>query len=495
MADLIPLARQIQGVFNDAARDRLPPGSVWEMTDWVPTILQAGARMRGAWKWQSPPLTNPPDGMIFAPFRISPGARLLVANGTLLTDVPMASVGPLGNVPGTIVQAVQNPIFHRDRVIVPAGDGVSAARFITWNGAAFVNAAGPTGDSPNGAYGKYACLFKDRVVLANTNAQPSGVNFSQVGDPTLNWNLKSQIFTSYPITGLAQQRQQVLCFHDSTIERIKGTTPPDSTLATPTGDMSLDFLFDRAGCYDARSIAYYQDNVLFADSRGIWLTDGSLVRNVSEQGGAVNLWYRTFARPGPPLSIASVVYRNYYLCTVRHSGQPPITFVVEIPTRRIFTLGNIDSRCYAFSIGTVEKLFGTDQKSAKVSDLTPVFNPDATVLQVDDDGTAVLPVISTGWSMIDGKVGYKRVIEAHVSYQVTRSDNNECWQMSYVNTPTGADKSLLQLRPTNGYVRRPVAIRKRMEGIAIKIVQTIPTQDSRLFDISLRAYPEEQNKT
>src|SRR5262252_3421760 len=132
MADLIPLARQIQGVFNDAARDRLPPGSVWEMTDWVPTILQAGARMRGAWKWQSPPLTNPPDGMIFAPFRISPGARLLVANGTLLTDVPMASVGPLGNVPGTIVQAVQNPIFHRDRVIVPAGDGVSAARFITW---------------------------------------------------------------------------------------------------------------------------------------------------------------------------------------------------------------------------------------------------------------------------------------------------------------------------------------------------------------------------
>ena len=492
MADLIGLVRDIRGAYTDAARDRLPSGSMWEMSDWVPLILQAGARMRGAWKWQSPALANPPDGMLFAPYLAGP--VLLVANGSVMSSVSLTSVAK-ADLAAAIPPTLQNPIFHRNRVIVPAANGTSLAQYITTaDGVTFTQANGPAGTSPNGAYGRYACLFKDRLVLANTASQPSQVAFSKVGDPTALWDALSVIYTSYAVTGLAKQRAQVLVFHDSSIERIRGTTPPDSTLSPQTGDMQIDFLFDRAGCYDARSIAYYEDSVLFADSRGIWLTDGSLVRNICTQGGVLNLWYRTFSRPGPPLSIAGVVYRDYYLCTVRHTSQPPITFVVEIPTRRIFTLGNIDSRCFAFSIGTTEKLFGTDQKNSKISDLTPVFNPDPTVLQIDADGASVLPVISTGWSMIDGKVGYKRVIEAHISYQAIRDDTNEMWQMYYVNTPTGADKALQQLRPTTGYARRPVTIRKRMEGIALKIVQTIPTKDSRLFDLSLRAYPEEQNK-
>jgi len=490
VADLVSLLRDVRGVFSDAARDRIPPGSMWEMTDWVPLVLQAGARMRGAWKYQSPTLQYPPDGMLFAPY--INGSHLLVANGNALTDISLTSVAK-AEVPASIPTTVQNPVFHRDRVIVPAGDGISLARYIQWDGVNWTVTNGPSG-SPQ-AVGRYAIVWKDRVVFAASAPNPQQIVFSKIGDPTATFDPYSYWNTSLPLNGIAPQRTQILCFHDSSVERLRGTVPPDSTLPDPTGDLVLDILFDRAGCYDARSIAAYQDNTLFADGRGIWLTDGALVRNVTVQGGAVNLWYKAFARPGPPDSIAAVVYRDYYICTLRHSSQPPITFVIDIPTRRLFTLGNIDARCFAFSVGTVEKLFGADQKSSKVTDLTPLFNPDPTALQIDGDGAPVLPVISTGWATLDGKVGYKRVVEAHVSYLATRDDDQEIWQMSYVSTPTGTDKALLQLKPTKGYTRRPVMVRRRVEGVAMKIVQTLPTKDSRLFDISLRTYPEEQSKT
>lgn len=488
MSDLVEVLRDIRGVYSDSARDRLPDGSVWEMTDWVPAVLQAGARMRGAWKYQSPVLGNPIDGMIFAPFL--KGSKLLACHLDQVADVSLTTMASTA-VPGVIAPTRQNPVYHRDRVIVPAADGGSFARRITYDGIsppAIVQL-------PDLAVGRYATVFKDRTVLGNTVAQPQRVTFSPGGDPTKPWDVLSVIDTSIAVTGLAAQRTQVLAFHDSSVERIRGTIPPNSDTEDKTGDMILDVLWDRAGCYDARSIAGYQDNVLFADARGIQLTDGAIVRNVTVQAGVMSLWHKSFGRPGPPDSISAVVHRDWYICTIRHPGLPPITFVVDIPTRRIFTLGNIDARSFAFSIATSEKLFGTDEKTQRVTDLTPVFDPDPTVLQVDADGAPVLPSLASGWTLLDKKPGFKRVIEAHFSYEAHRDDDNEVFQVSYINSPTAADKALTQLRTANKYTRRPVAVRRRMEGLAVRMQQLLPTKDSRLFDISVRTYPEEQSRT
>src|SRR5215471_6657370 len=91
MADLVPLLNDIRGVYSDLARDRIPSGSVWEMVDWVPLILQAGARQRGAWKYQSPALPSVPDGMLYAPF--IKGSKLLVATGATMNNVPTGAYG------------------------------------------------------------------------------------------------------------------------------------------------------------------------------------------------------------------------------------------------------------------------------------------------------------------------------------------------------------------------------------------------------------------
>jgi len=493
MADLSPLLREIRGVYSDRARDRLPDGSVWEMIDWVPDLMQAGARIRGAWLYKSTVLPSPPDGLLYAPFIAGP--KLFVISGSYAHDIPLSGAIGATQFSAAIPPTRQNPIFHRNRVVVPAADGVTNCTIITWDGInPPVPATGP-GGAINSATGRYATVWKDRTVLANSNTQPSIVRYSQIGDPTIAFDDLSKVNTSYAVTGLAAQRAQVLCFHDSSVERLRGTTPPDSTLTDKTGDLTLDVLWDRAGCYDARSIAYWQDNVLFADARGIQLTDGSVVRNVTVQGGVINLWHQVFNRGGKPDTVAGGVYRDYYLCTLRKAGYPPYTFVVDIPNRKVFTIGNVDSACYAFSVATVEQLFGTNQQTKQVTDLTPVFDPDASKLQIDDNGTAVLPTISTGWDRLTRKPGFKRVIEAHVSYTADRDDNQEVLQTYYINSPIGADKALGQLRPSKSYIRRPVPIRRRMEGLGMKITQTLPTKDTRLFDISVRTYPEEPSRT
>jgi hypothetical protein len=279
------------------------------------------------------------------------------------------------------------------------------------------------------------------------------------------------------------------------VERVRGTTPADSAATDQVGDLILDVLFDRAGCYDASSIAYWNDSVIFCDARGIFITDGAIVRNVTSQGGAGNLWRQTFERNGTqPISIAGVVHQDYYLCTVRHTGLPPITFVVEIPSRRIWTFSNIDAPAYTYSIGTAERLFGADASTKRVTDLTPLFNPDTSALQVDENGISVLPYLSSGWSLLTDKSGRKRVIDMHMNYLADRDDDQEVLRASYANAPTGNDKVLGEFRPQDVSRRLKIPVRREMEGISVTLQQLLPTKDTRLYSVDVRTYPTEQHR-
>lgn len=485
MAELKPLLQEMRGIVSDVARDRLPEGSVWNAVDLVPTILQAAARQRGRWLYASNALPNPPDGMIFAPFEA--GSRLLVANGADLRVIPIPTVGStsIGSIPPTR----QSPVYHRDRVIIPAADGATAARYVTFNGTVYTLTNAPA----SALTGRYACVWKDRLVLGNTAAEPQQIAWSKPGDPTIAWDSISIANTSYELTGLAAQTTQVLAFHASSVERLRGTTPPDSTLTDPTGDLIMDTLWNKAGCYDARSIAEWSQNILFADERGIHLTDGAFVRNVVRQGGFFNLWRDSFERNGsPPLSIAAGVHQDFYVVTIRHTGLPPITLVVDIPTRRAFKVSNVDSAAYAFSISTGERLYGTDHAANRVVDLTYMFDPDNTVLQVDDDGTAVLPVIETG---VQREGGFRRIRELHVSYLADADADPDVIRASYVGTPEDMTPAVLgELKKAVEFRRNKIDVGHRLPGFGVKLEQLVATRDTRLYDMSLRVDAEEGNR-
>jgi hypothetical protein len=489
VAELLSLLRDVRGLYTDRARDRLPEGSVWEMVDYVPEILQAGARMRGAWLYQSTALTNNPDGQIYAPYRA--GAKLLVAHGTSMDAIPITSIGKA--TVGTIPTTKQNPVIHRDRVIVPAANGTSAARFILWNGSVYTLTDAPV----SALTGKYATVWKDRLVLGGSAAFPYRVFYSKPGDPTAVWDSISFVDTGYDLTGLAQMRTQVLAFHDSSVERIRGTTPPDSTLSDPTGDLILDSLFDKAGCYDARSIAYWNENVLFCDSRGIHLTDGAATKNLTLQAGVMNGWRDTWERPAgtPPLTVAGVVHRDYYIVTIRHTGQTPTTFVVDLPTRRVFMLANCDCSCWATASGVTERLWGTEVSTKKVTDCSPMFDPDSTILQVDANGVNVLPVLATAWHPLSREPGFKRIEEVHLTYEAYLvSGDADVLRIAYVNAPNGANQTLGEFKSTTKFARKKMGVRRRLPGVGFRLTQLVPTKDTRLYDLSLRAYPEEDSR-
>jgi hypothetical protein len=585
--------------------------------------------------------------MIHAPYRA--GAKLLVCNTTNIRSVPTSGAAGSTSV-GTIPTTKQNPVFHRDRVIVPAANGTSAPRYILWNGSVYTLSDGPA----SALTGRYAAVWKDRLVLASSNAFPYRVAYSKPGDPTAAWDAISFADTSYDVTGLASMRTQVLVFHDSSVERLRGTTPPDSTLSEPTGDLILDSLYDDAGCYDARSIDYWRENVIFCSSQGIHLTDGAATKNLTLQGGVMNLWHDQWERPvgTAPLTTAAIVYRDYYIVTLRHTGQTPTTFVVDLPTRRVFMFANCDAGCFATAVGATERLFMSDMVTKKVTDGTPMFDPDPTIVQVDANDTNVLPVIATGWYPLSKDPAFKRIEELHLSYEtypfstggtfgktaigaswvnvavnfkqasayvlpvsgtvtklsiymdgngsgvgdqllkaviysdvagvptallgtsveVTITDGQapgwvdftfsvpidllagtywlgliagdvsvtaryaydtvtgalryngdtyvggatnpfgatstdvrqisvyatmldpDALRLAYINAPNGANQTLGEFKSTRKYSRKKMSVRRRLQGVGFRLEQLVPTKDTRLYDFSLRAYPEEDSR-
>ena len=279
------------------------------------------------------------------------------------------------------------------------------------------------------------------------------------------------------------------------MERLRGTEPPDNARTNVIGDLILDSLFDRAGCYDARSIAYWNENVLFADARGVFLTDGAAVRNLCLQGTVMNLWQEMWERPRgtSPSTVAAVIYRDYYIVTIRHVGYPPATFVIEIPSRRVFMLSNIDSTTFASSLGTRERVWGIQASTRRVIDLSSLFDPDPTVLQIDEDGTPVLPVLSTGWNRMGKQEAFKRVIDLHVSYEAHRDTDDEVLRMGYIKDPAYATaQTLREFKTSNRRVRKRMSVNRRLEGVSVHLQQLLPTKDTRLYDISVRAHAEEE---
>lgn len=496
MADVTIIWREAKGVFQDMGHDRVPAGNVWDLIDYVPEILGAPVRMRGKWNnVNTDALTNIPDGLIYANYKA--GARLLAAHGALLADIPVA--GGASVAVGAIPATRQSPVQHRDRVIIPAADGLTAAKYVTWNGAAFTLADAPV----SAVKGKFGTVFKDRVILGGPDADPSAVGFSKPGDPTTAWDALSLIKTSLALTGLAAQRNQILAFHGGSVERIRGTTPPDSTATDPTGDMILDSLFDKAGCYDARSIAYWNDNVIFADARGVHITDGAIVRNMAAQGGVESKWRRDFAEDtarGAVVTVAGGIYRDFYVVTIRSAAGAPITWICDIPTRKFVRFGNVNSSAYAFSIGLGEKLYAVDATAKKVTDLSAAFKPDDTVLQTDGNGVDVLPVVETGWLRMTNRESYKRFFELLMSYQVVEAADPgigvpPVLSVDYLHSPEDlAYKNLGGFRYAAAYIRRKLPFRGRFLGAAFRVTQVRPTRDTRIYNLAVRMNEEEENR-
>ena len=327
-----------------------------------------------------------------------------------LTTQALTSVGAVGPI-------VQNPVQHRDFVYVPRSDNAAVKQV------KFVTGAFTLTDLPATApKARYGIVYKDRLVLGNSVGQEQRLTFSPAGDPmALNavggvpagqWDPISYWNTSLPLSGIAATRAAILAFHAGSVERLRGGIPP--TTADPLGDMFMEPLFDRAGCGDARTIAYWQDNAssrtsAACTSRTARRSGTSLRREASSPSGGRS--GRT-GRRSPPTPTSTTTSSP----SSAQTGSRSLSSAT-CSAGRGSASPTSSRKAFIHSIGAQEQLWGCRSGAKRLIAMSNCFFPTLTEIERDDDGTDVLPVIETPWYRF-GDEGRKRVRFAYTSYDV-----------------------------------------------------------------------------
>ena len=321
------------GVKQDLPRDQLPAGSVWYATDLLPNI-SAKLRERGGYSNSASNIASSLstagyiEGGIYAPF-VAGAKNLPIDEDGNMFSIAAGSVSSLSAV--GIVK--QNPVFHRDKVIVFAAGGASAPK--VYDGTTI----SALGGSPPTAI--YSTVFTDRTVAGNTLAQPQRLFFSAAGNPASWDTTNSYIDFTDPITGLASLRTAILVFSLGNTSRIRGYTPP--TVAGGSGDFAVDDPLWDVGCSDARSIAYWNDQVIFANGSGIHITDGAGQDDLTRRCGMKRYWQDTIMNGyTTSWTIVGGVIRDHYIVSVMNGATFKGAAVIDLRGQAWWPVINFD---------------------------------------------------------------------------------------------------------------------------------------------------------
>lgn len=370
---------------QDQPRDRMPDGSVWNMVDWIPD-LGAPGRKRGGTSYASPDISGVKAtasyiaAVAYAPY--SGGAKRIAIDedGELYTVASSSSATDIG----AAVVPLQTPVFHAQKLIIPANDGTTAPKY--YDGTTLGDLAG----SPPAA--KYAAVYADYTVLANTNAKPTYLYFSGPADPTT-WNTTTGFLSvSQPITGLAALPGALLVFMADQTARVTGAAAPPGT------DMSKKDPLFNVGCSDARSIATYDQYAIFCNALGVWRSNGALVpEDMTWAAGLSNYWRDLMSAYASTWTIAGGVIRSYYVVSVMDGSTFKDAFMFDLKSSRAWRVSNFKFVGYAHAVGvTGEELYAASRAAPRVHSLTSIFAPAAGVKN-DADGTAVTEVLESAF--------------------------------------------------------------------------------------------------
>ena len=485
MAEPASLIKEARGFAHDYPRDNMPEGYMWDLSDFVPFLLDTQLTCRGGWRYVStPPMTGGADinGGIQAPFKT--GDRMLVVgtNGTISQVNIDGSVVDIGSISGGVMQ---NPLILNDKVVFLSATGAAPVQVTATASAATASALPGTPFA-----GRVGAVYKSRLLVANVTGNEQRVYFSPpLLDPAKTWDVNSWYDTSQPVTGIAALRSVVLLFHPGSVERLRGSKPPD-TAASDVGDFVLESLFDACGCSDPKSIAYWNDYVVFADERGVHLTDGAIVRNLVAQGGLMTYWRNLYQAKA---SIAAETYLDYYVVTVRTTDGGGMTLICDLNRRSWFRFTNIKALSYIRSLGTQENLWAGRQGSGRLISMASCFFP--TGVPADGDNAPVLPLVETPWYRLAHE-GRKRMRFAYASYDVrATTPTNDMLEYSFITSPQDTAYTVMgNLPTTSGYTRYRLPVGRHPYGIALRVRQLAGSDVTRIFDLGMQAQTDERSR-
>ena len=474
------------GVKQDLPRDQLPAGSLWYATDVLPSI-NAKLRERGGYTHHSADIAVTVatalrvEGGIFAPFVAAAKNCVIDEDGNLVT---VTDAGVVTNI-GAFVAVSQNPVFHRNKVIAFAAGGATAPK--KYDGVTTIAALG---GSPPAAV--YATVFTDRVVAARTTANPNRSWFSAAGNPESYDTTNSYIDFTYPITGVAALRTAILYFHDGYVSRIRGFAPP--TVAGGTGDFAVDDPLWNVGCTDARSIAFWNDKIIFANGGGIHITDGAGQDDLTRRCGMKRYWQDTIMSGyTSSWTIAGGVLRDHYVVSAMDGATFKGAAVIDLRGQTWWPMTNFDFISAWVRQGSVDELYMGRRGAARVASMSSIFNPVIGVKN-DGNGTAVTATVETPYYHgKTGDKGWRRLFATH--YLQDYATDNPTVAVSYIKTPEATSYTALSgsLAENTAEDRKPLALGFGSDGVAFKFARA-GAGDWRLSSIDADVGPREGSR-
>lgn len=464
---------------TDQPRHQLSKGKVYSLTDFIPELDGAPLTKRGGWVRTWDAMSNTAAtyaaGVAFAPF--SSGSSKVVGiddQGTFhvmtFGGAPSVTAGSATRVPAQV------PTFWKDYLFFLDVNGSAAPQ--KWDGTT-LSAVG--GSPPNAAL---SCVFKNRLVLARSSTQLRRVWFSDPNDSET-WDTAADghwTDVDMPIEGIVSMRNMILVFGEGYTQRIRGDIPPGVVGA----DMVVEPLFT-IGCSDPASIAVTDDYVVFANSSGIYLTDGVGVADLTEQAGMSQFWKTSMASYTSTYTIAGAVYRGWYVFSVMNGSSLVLCGMLDVKRRRYVKLTNLKATMICSTpVGILDvppKLLFAERGALRVSNATTMWTPSATYKN-DGDGTAVTPVVELPHYY--GKPGKKRWKHLYVKYHMTdAATDNPTLTAAYTTDLESSSYTNISptLAETSAATRARVPVRVAAEGVSLKLTQANASGVTHLFGI------------
>jgi hypothetical protein len=481
------------GMRSDDPREQLPKGAVFAMTDFLPKN-DAPLQKRGGWNrpWNALAAGTYVAGVTFAPF--SAGSKIIAFNdsGTLYTmAIGSATVTSVG----AAVVPAHPPTFYRNKLYVCDITGAVVPKVYDGSTIAALTTSPPSAI--------LSCAYKDHLVLARSTANTNRVWFSSGGDPT-SWNTAASgqwLDTTYPIQGLAAMRNMILVFSEGYTERIRGDIIP----GVSGSDMVKEPLFT-VGCSDPGSIATTDDFTVFANSAGIYLTDGSGVADLTEQSGNKRLWQSLLSGYAGSWTIAGAVFRGIYHCSVMDGSTFKCAFAVDIKRRVFYRFTNVAGiMMVSTPIGILDAppaFYMAERGSLFVADLTKMYTGAGSgTYKNDGNGTAVTPSIELPHYM--GRPGIKRWKNLYVKHLLTdAATDNPLLTVSFQTDVASSSYTAMgtTLPEVTETTRRRIPMSAstlgglRADGVSLKVAQTNASADTRINSLEADILTQEQSK-
>jgi hypothetical protein len=283
--------------------------------------------------------------------------------------------------------------------------------------------------------------------------------------------------------------------------------------------MFVEPLTEQVGCTLPHTIVPWRENVIFADERGVFLTDGSTVRNLAELGGMGDFWRVAYGARTTDHGVSCGIFLDYLCVTINCTVPvPPLTMnftiVCDLNTRSWFRFSNFPATCYIPSESAIEQSWVghlTTNKLAKVSTMfqDPVPAPDPLPDYVDGNSVPVLSSFTTGFNRLDSEEGMTRLLNLFTSYHhesFVRTAAPDGVKVEYrTDPPTPEDIDLAtgsvtgwseagKLPDTHEYTRKKLPVGKRGYGIMVRISALTPSRIHRFFSLGVGRTTQDRGK-